>query len=517
MERHNHNDARKEKGVGDPCASYDSMKETWKKIRAACDGQDAVVDYDMNKGLDTTTFTNLLIPFGPSMGTSQYKFLLSEAEWPGVTSVYLRVLLGGLLRKLPKLELPESFPKKEEATDWIQHMFGEDGCSLAAFLDSAVFEELQTSRAWIHVDHAVVEDDDEDALLEGPRPFARFYKAEDIINWKITDNRLSRVIIRGIEEREVEGEFHPRLVQVVYVHEVVNGKYQVRKFVKRADESEVQVVAGQRQNKTQTEAFIEEPDELRVVLINGEPIDFLPLWPLNGSARISQPPLTAFVHKEISLYNKTTRRNHLMYTAATYTPVISSDMGDDEFQNIVDSGLGTWIHLQKGDTATVLQTPTEALEDMEKSIAQAYDELARLGVRMLAPESAQSGVALELRNAAQSAQLGTLNTKISSTLRAIIAFMLNWRYETELTASEIDFSLSEDFNPVPLGADWLRLVTEWYEKGFLPRSSWLQIMKLNDILPPDYDDIEGVEEINKDELVMDRLVQDKAATSFDQM
>jgi hypothetical protein len=516
MERRIFNDARDEKGVGDPCASYDSMKETWKKIRAACDGHDAVIAYDMNKGLDTLNFSNLLIPFSPSMDITQYKFLLSEAEWPGVTSVYLRVLLGGLLRKLPKLELPESFQNKEEATNWIQHMFGEDGCSLAAFLDSAVFEELQTARAWVHVDHKVVEEEDEEALLEGSRPFARFYKAEDIINWKITDNKLSRVVIRAIEEVEVEGEFHPRLRQVVYVHEVANGKYQVRKFEKRADESEVQVVAGQRQAKTQTEHFAE--GETRVVLINGEPIDFLPLWPLNGSARISQPPLTAFVNKEISLYNKTARRNHLMYTAATYTPVICSDMTDEEFQHIVDGGLGTWIHLQKGDTAAVLQTPTEALEDMEKAIAQAYDELARLGVRMLAPEAAQSGVALELRNAAQSAQLGTLNTKISSTLRAIIAFMLNWRYEAELSASDIDFSLSEDFNPVPLGADWLRLVTEWYEKGFLPRSSWLQIMKLNDILPPDYDDLEGVEEINKDELVMDRLVQDKSgSSSFDQM
>jgi len=120
---------------------------------------------------------------------------------------------------------------------------------------------------------------------------------------------------------------------------------------------------------------------------------------------------------------------------------------------------------------------------------------------MLTPETEQSGVALQLRNAAQTAQLGTLNSKISSTLRQIIAFMLEWRYGIQLKPQEIDFSLSADFNPSPLGHDWLRLATEWYEGGLIPRSVWLIILKNNDILSPDYDDVDGQEEINGDELL----------------
>ena len=107
-----------------------------------------------------------------------------------------------------------------------------------------------------------------------------------------------------------------------------------------------------------------------------------------------------------------------------------------------------------------------------------------------------------MRNAAQTAQLGTLNVKVSNTLADVMCFMLNWRYRRGITRADIKFSLSEDFNPVPLGADWLRLATEWYQSGLIPRSAWLLILKTNDMLQPDYDDEEGKLEINGDEMLL---------------
>ena len=149
----------------------------------------------------------------------------------------------------------------------------------------------------------------------------------------------------------------------------------------------------------------------------------------------------------------------------------------------------------------VLKTPTDALKDMDRAIDSGIEEMAKLGIRMLSPESAQSGVALEIRNAAQNAQLGSMNTKVSVTMSKVMAFMVNWRYDLDLKPSEISFTLSTDFNPVPLGADWLRLATEWYENGILPRSTWLQLLRHNDMLDPEYKDDEGITEINDDELV----------------
>jgi hypothetical protein len=78
-----------------------------------------------------------------------------------------------------------------------------------------------------------------------------------------------------------------------------------------------------------------------------------------------------------------------------------------------------------------------------------------------------------------------------------------------LTSSDITFNLSNDFSPTPLGADWLRLATEWYQGGLIPRGVWLSILKQNDLLEPDYDDIKGQEEINGDNLIPDTTTPPK--------
>lgn len=143
--------------------------------------------------------------------------------------------------------------------------------------------------------------------------------------------------------------------------------------------------------------------------------------------------------------------------------------------------------------------------------------MAKLGIRMLSPETAQSGVALEIRNAAQTAQLGTLSTKISNTMEQVICFMLNWKYNLNISPAEIRFVLSGDFSPVPIGADWLRLATEWYESGLIPRSSWLILLKQNDMLEADYNDEEGKLEINSDEIIVPKGNEDYAGEIEGQM
>jgi len=125
--------------------------------------------------------------------------------------------------------------------------------------------------------------------------------------------------------------------------------------------------------------------------------------------------------------------------------------------------------------------------------------LAKLGVRMLSPETAQSGVALELRNAAQTARLGTLNARISVIMSQVIACMLNWRYGTEYRAEDIKFKMQDDFANSVVGEGWLRLATEWYENGHIPRGAWLQLLKNNDILEPDYNDDDAMAQQQKQE------------------
>jgi len=512
------NAAQTNKGVADPAAMYESMRPSWEKSRAVINGQQATKDFDTI--LDTIGYRNMLIPFSPSMSQEQYNFYKAEAELPGIVSQYSRIIIGGLLRKQPTLVLPPGCP--EEAHDWIMNQFTQDNLPLISFLDDVLWEEVQTSRPFVYIDYPKIENPDamDSADFEGIKPYPIIWSAEKIINWRMADKAdgtqtFDRIIVRDYEEKYDEPggqfEFHPRFIDTVFVHELVDGKYQIRKFQKQDSEAAVITSNGEIKNiysqNTPKGAYILVDTDTSIQM-NGEPLTEIPAWPLNGSARVVEPMMTALIDREIALYNKISRRNHLLYGAATYTPYLASDMDDASFEMMVNSGLGSWLKINKGDEVGILETPTAALQDMEKSIAATLDEMAKLGIRMLTPDTDQSGVALQIRNAAQTSQLGTLNTKISNTMASVICFMVNWRYRTNFLVSEFDFELSADFSPVPIGADFIRLMTEWYEKGLIPRSEWLNMAKANDLITPDYDDDEGKKEINSDELIV--TTKDKA-------
>ena len=501
------NAADKTKTVADPNAEHESMEDIWQKCRAVCSGERYVKDLDSY--LDVINFRNLLIPFSPSMTLEQYKFYKAEAELPGIVAQFAKMLVGGLLRKEPVLKLPDGMP--EELSEWIMNNFTQDNSTLTSFLDTALWDEMQTSRAWVYIDYPSIPDADKltNEDFDSLAPFPVLWKAENIINWKtkpdIKGNAiLQQLIVKGSVSRYTEeNEFHPEYVETVCVHEIDDqGFYRIRVFEKADTESKVPVVSGQKfvDNRKNSERF-DLVNTIENIQVKGQRLTRIPAFPLNGSISITEPVLSPIIDKEISLYNKISRRNHLLYGASTYTPIIKSDMSDEQFKEIVNKGLGSWLHLGVDDDADVLKTPTEALKDMDRAIAQSIEEMAKLGIRMLSPEAAQSGVALEIRNAAQNAQMGSLNSKISSTMSKIIAFMIFWKTGNEIPDSDIEFQLSADFNPIPLGADWLRLATEWYETGLIPRSIWLQILKQNDMIPPDYDDDEGVKELNEDILI----------------
>jgi hypothetical protein len=232
----------------------------------------------------------------------------------------------------------------------------------------------------------------------------------------------------------------------------------------------------------------------------GQRLDRIPAFPLNGQLEPIEPVLMPLIDREVALYNKVSRRNHLLMGAATYTPVVQSDMTDEEFEELVGAGLGTWLRVRKDESITVLETPTGALSDMDRAIEATVQEMAKMGIRMLSPEQAASGVALEIRNASQTAQLGTMNAKISGTMQEILAFMINWKYDTDYTGNDIEFQLSADFAATVGGEGSMRLVSEWYQSGIISRDTFINIAKYNDFLPADYDDEEAVQAIQTDPL-----------------
>jgi hypothetical protein len=498
------------KSVADPSDSYQSLKPLWKKSRAVLQGQENVKAHDEYIEHD---YSNLLIPFSPSMTQRQYDFYRSEAELPGLTAQYCKVLISSLLRKDSHIKLPEELP--EDAIDWVRNNFTLDGRSLFNFLDAALWEELQTSRAWVYVDYPQLTEQQFDMMTPEERmnikPYPVLIEAENVINIQ-TDTHpvtrqktLSRWVTRYLVRRYPEDNpWHPNYIDTVCDHYLDESGKLVLDYYEHPDtNTEIKVLNGdvkQEYEDRLTEIGFKKVNTVYPTMF-GDRISRIPAWPLNGHFEPVEPVLMPLIDREIALYNKVSRRNHLLYGAATYTPVVQSDMTDEEFEEVVNAGLGTWLRVRKDESITVLETPTSALADMDRAIETTIAQMGQMGIKMLSPEFATSGVALEIRNASQTAQLGTLNAKVSGSIREVIAFMLNWKYNSEYTAQDIEFQMSSDFSPMVGGEGAMRLVSEWYQAGIISRSTFLNIAKYNDFLPADYQDDEALFEIQTDPLV----------------
>ncbi|AEI71210.1 hypothetical protein [EBPR siphovirus 1] len=482
------------KTIGTPRPEWVSMEDQWARSRAILGGLETALDYDSTV---RRRGRNLLVPFSYSMSEAQYAFLKLEAELPCVTASFAKILVESLLRKRPTLELSDS-----EHQNWILDEFGQDGLPIEATLSDVLQEELATGRAWVFVEHPAVDAAQLDALSEEERrairPYPVIRQAEEVINWNYTSDargrrQLTFVLIRSWESTYAIGNVHPTVRQVLWHHYLnAEGNYAVGRWVGAAMDT-LPTSAGRVEPASETSGF-EFAGEVPV-LVKGEPLRYIPAWPLSGKTELSLPPLMPLIQKEIGLYNKMTRRNHLLYNASTFTPVIISDLSDTEFDKVVGGGLGTWIKLPSDSKIDSLKTPTEALRDYETAISNGLLEMARLGVRMLSPETAQSGVALEIRNASQTAQLGALNGSVSSTWRQVIRCMVHWYTGKEPALEDVKFSLSADYLSSDRDANALRLVTEWYENGHIPRDVWVTMLRENNFLPDGYDDAEGLSRI----------------------
>lgn len=508
------------KNVGTPSDEYESMLNLWAKCRSVIRGQDACKAHDeyVNDYDDKGVSKNLLLPFSPSMSQNQYDFFKAEAELPNITSQYAKSMVGALLRKDASLVITDRLGEKfqKDVNDWLRYELTADNRSMFHFLDNALWEEIQTGYCWIYADLPSVNETEYEVMTEEQKktvkPYPVTLTAEQVINVIYGKHPITKApaMLRFITRYftnvfSEENPWHPERVDTVRDHFLDNeGKLVVKEYHSKKQTVDISIKGGQVFNEELTDSsfgkeaysFILEK-EFKPTRF-GERLNTIPAWPLDGEYELEDPLLLNFVNREIGLYNKVSRRNHLMYGAATYTPIITGVEDEDKQLEIVRSGLGSWIFLDTGATAETLAPPTEALADMQTAIEATISEMARLGIRMLSPETVQSGTALEVRSNVQTALLGTLNMKVSTTLRSVFTFLINWRYDTDLTTNEVEFNMSSDFSPQSQGEEAMRLIGEWYQSGLIPRSIFIEAAKSNDYIPADYNDKSGVEELEKD-------------------
>ena len=510
------------KGVGTPSDQYNSMRDLWSVCRAIVRGEEAVKAHDKRvyqTGLSGKR-NNILIPFSRTMTQAQYEFYKEEAELPGITGQYVRTMIGALLRKESILNFSDEFfndEEKEELLDWIKYKFTSDNKSLFHFLDSALWEEFQTSATWIQVELPAVSDEEYEKFSDEQKmnfkPYPVIIPAEQVINVQIGPHPITReyvttrFITRQLEPRSDDNPWHPDLITTVRDHYLDKEGYLVVDVYEMLDPTESVTHTSGKTTADSLRHDVATPDHQNFDKVDtfypkkyGERLSMIPVWPLNGDSSWEEPLMMNFINREKGLYNKVSRRNHLLYGTATYTPIIKGIMDEADQSKLISAGLGSYWFVDSEVEIETLQVPTDALSDYQTAIESAVEEIGKLGIRMLSPETNQSGVALEIRNAAQTASLGTLNAKVSSTIEKVIRFMIEWDTNIPVPSNAVEFTMSSDFSPQAQGGEAMSLISEWYQLGLIPRSLFIETAKKNDYISSDYNDDLGQEELTKNPL-----------------
>ena len=495
-------ESKQQKTVATPNEEHAAMRFIWERLRAIVAGEAAVKNYDyylrrfgtvvsssyrenLGAPYNQSGFTsqrqlqqqfrgygqNLLIPFSPNMSVDRYDFYRSEARFLGFTGDFVKSSIGAMLRKEPELEFPDGVP--EGALDWIRNEFTSDKKPLISFLDDAIFDHIVTGNTWIWVDYWEEEIDGE---LVG-RPIPTFLMGESVINWRVGDHPISgkeqllMLVVKTSESSLGENEFHDDYKDVVRVHDIdEKGHYRLRRF-------------------EQTDSGAWEPTLLETPNFAGKPLMMIPVFPLSGSAGLSTPFIQNFADAEVGHYNANSRRNHLLYGSASYTPVVSADLTEEDTKAIEDAGIGGIWFLPKEASATALSTPTDALKDLEKAIETEKDNMAKLGSRALAREvgTRESGTALDIRNSTASATLASASRRLASNIRQVITFMVNWQYKLEIDDNDVKFTLSTNFVRNSAGEGAVMTAFEFWKAGIISKETLTRVAADNDFLPADFD------------------------------
>jgi len=460
--------------------SYNELALRWKKNKIFTSGQDNVRAFDISMG--TSPKDRFLIPFSENMEQEKYQFYVSESEFPGFAAEFARLVVNGLTRKEPIMKLGFDDNMNQEIREWILSDFGEDGMPFLALAARVIDDYLKTDHAWVYV-----ETPDED----GEMPRAKYIHSENVVNWQLGDkDQLTLLVTRSyVQDPDSRDEFNPEMLPLYTIHRLKDGIYNFEVLKEDGTSWDGSVKMG--------------------VQYNGKPLDFIPAWPIGGNICPGTSVLQPIIDKDVSLYNKMSRRNHLLYGSTAFTPIVYSDKKAEDINKYTRQGLGRWLHLGKEDKAEHLAMPTEGLKYMQEAISDNIDEMGRMGIRMLSPEGNQSGVALQLRNASQVAKLGAVQTVISNTFSDIIRFMISFRYKIDVAFGQFDLGLSDDFQLQSTSKDILEFFTGLYERSLVPRSEWLRLLHQNGLISDNYDDEKGKLEIAEDEMVAGGLMNSR--------
>ena len=424
---------------------------------------------------------------GKEPGKSAYDAYLMRAVFPDFVKDAVNVLVGVMHRKPARIELPAALrPMLERAT--------RDGQSLHALLRKINEEQLLTGRFGLLAD----------APARGTIPHLVSYEAESIINW---DDEL----VDG-----PEGEFLERRLNFLVLREdvVVRGaagaeiydwqpqrRFRVLQLMNDAQRRERGIEVADADPESLIYSTWVEYDEVQspviVPRLGGRALNELPFVVIGANDLCLKPddiPLLGLSNISLTVYRgEADLRQSLFMLGQDTLVVIGEEIGEDgePTERSTRLGAGGKISVPHGGDAKMIGANGDGLPEQRRVLADDYNRAREAGSRLLEPRAgqAESGEALKVRVAAQTASLHQIALTAAAGLKAILQSCARWvgaDPEEVVVEPNLDFSEANE-RPASLrdlmdakskGAPIsLRSVHEWAQDNGLTKRTFEEEME----------------------------------------
>jgi hypothetical protein len=372
-------------------------------------------------------------------------------------------------RKPPTADVPPAIEPYLEDIDMA-------GCSMESLAKECTEEVLGPGRIGVLVDHPALPENVTAITVAaaqklGLRPTLQLYMAESIRNWKyarVNNAWVLSMVVLGecayVPKDEFTDEEEDRY-RVLDLDE--GGNYRQRLF-KVENEKDILL----------SEVY---------PLMNGKPLSYIPFVIIGAGGRndkIDEPPLIDLVDKNVAHYQVNADYRHGLHFCGMPTPffagVTAPDGPDGKPGQIYIGGSAAITSIDPNAKAEFLEFTGQGLEPIAAALDRIERQMALLGARMIADETAQAETlgATQIKRAGENSVLAKIVQSVSEGLEAALTIFAEWAGAD----GEITYQINRDFLPTMMDAPTLLALFAGVQSGNISKRECFDLLQRGDVI-----------------------------------
>src|SRR5512136_1018113 len=450
---------------------YDVAATEWSRARDVLGGEDAV------KAGGEKYLARL-----DSQTDEEFGAYVKRASFFNASARTSEAYQGLIFRRPPFVKLPEGSSGLGQAMQEFANDADMLGTSLTAYAKMVVGDVICLGRAGTLVDW------EEDAEQ---RAYAVFYRAEQIVNWRVERVNGRNVPTLVVLREQVIGkpgadsdEFELGMVDQIRVLRLVaddNGEPFCRVDLwQELDPGSRKVRRGKREWVLV---------DSRVPRRLGKPLPLIPFvfhGPRHSRPEVDRGPLEDIVAVNLDHYRLDADFKHGLHFTALPTAWVS---GFDKGASLRIGSSTAWVSETPGANAGFLEFKGQGLETFERAMDRDERLMTILGSRMLeeAKRVGETATAIELRQSGEYSILGGVAFSVSESLTQVLRWVYWWNstevLPDDVSSDQVLIQLNTDFSTKGLASQDVQAIVAAWQAGAISQDTMFDLFRRGEVLP----------------------------------